>query len=137
MNRELGQTFQAFVLEGRTPIPFKTPLEDVQRALGTSTTYTIDQNYGTYAVYADGVELLFDNGRQCLVQYEIARLGQVQLGADLITPDTSYEKFKGYVTQQDWCIQRPSMMDRLSGLRRKGSSFILKRIGSSPLYNHT
>lgn len=43
------------------------------------------------------MELLFDNGRQCLVQYEIARLGQVQLGADLITPDTSYEKFKGYV----------------------------------------
>lgn len=63
MNRELGQTFQAFVLEGRTPFPFGTPLEDVQRALGTSTTYTIDQNYGAYAVYADGVELLFDGGR--------------------------------------------------------------------------
>lgn len=54
MNRELGQTFQAFVLEGRTPIPFKTPLEDVQRALGTSTTYTIDQNYGANAVYQMG-----------------------------------------------------------------------------------
>ncbi|WP_028589805.1 hypothetical protein [Paenibacillus massiliensis] len=47
MNRELGKTFQAFVLEGRIPFPFETPLEDVQQAMGTSTTYTIDQKYGT------------------------------------------------------------------------------------------
>ncbi|MEK3789709.1 hypothetical protein [Paenibacillus sp. FSL K6-1230] len=57
MNRELGKTFQAFVLEGRIPFPFETPLEDVQQALGTSTTYPMDQKYGSYAVYADGVEL--------------------------------------------------------------------------------
>lgn len=33
----------------------------------------------------------------CLVQYEMARMSQVLIGADLITPDTSYEEFKGYV----------------------------------------
>lgn len=65
MNRELGKTFQAFVLEGRIPFPFETPLEDVQQALGTSTTYPMDRKYGSYAVYADGVELSFD-GMVCL-----------------------------------------------------------------------
>ncbi|MEQ4618520.1 MAG: hypothetical protein ABN482_10770 [Corticimicrobacter sp.] len=89
--------FQSFIAHGQVSVAFGTTYEALPEGVKTIRRHDIDKASGAFALYPDGIELLFEDGRLCLVQYEIARLGTLCLAGNLITGQTSLQDFKGYL----------------------------------------
>lgn len=92
-------TFQSFLVNGRTSFAFGEFYETVLGSLKNYRSYELDKYSGSFAIYYGGVELLFDNYKLCLVQYEISRVLQLYINKNKITESTSIDNFKGYLNE--------------------------------------
>lgn len=96
-------TFQSFIVSGVSSFEFGESLETIVNSLAKYSINEIDSDNGTYVIYFNGIEYLFDNKTLCLVQYEISRLKQVYICRHKITEKTLLLDFKEYL--EEICIK--------------------------------
>ncbi|AYH02947.1 hypothetical protein F6Q07_22945 [Pectobacterium parmentieri] len=95
----MNMTFQYFLINGRTSFVFGESYGSILDNFKNYKLYEIDKNSGSFAVHYDGVELLFDDYKLCLVQYEISRVFQLYINKNKITKNTSINEFKSYLDE--------------------------------------
>lgn len=89
--------FQSFLANGQVSIAFGTAYEALPEGFKAIRCHDIDKAAGAFALYLDGIELLFDDSRLCLIQYEIARMEAIRMGDNIITGQTTIQDFKTYL----------------------------------------
>ncbi|WP_420064556.1 hypothetical protein [Pectobacterium colocasium] len=97
----MNMTFQYFLINGRTFFAFGESYETVLNSLRNNKFYELDRCSSSFSIYYSGIELLFDDYKLCLVQYEISRVLQLYINKNKITRSTSIDDFKGYLDEID------------------------------------
>lgn len=106
-------TFQSFIVNGRAHFDFGESRDVVSNNLKRYTLHEIDASNGIYAIYAYGIEYLFDNDKLCLVQYEISRLKQVYICSHKITDKTDLSEFIEFLSELNIAYSESSSNEQM------------------------
>jgi hypothetical protein len=87
-------SFDQFVRSGHAKFNFGDEMLCVVRKTHNAEVIELNKDFGSYAVYEDGVEYLFEDGMLCLVQYDTSRIECLCFNGHAITSTTRLNDFK-------------------------------------------
>lgn len=100
--------FDLFIRKGLLDFKFGEHIDEVISSLVNCKVCPIDKDVGQYSVFYNGIELLFDDNKLYLIQYEVDRAINLVFNGHYIDANTTYTQFKNYLNEANVSFREES-----------------------------
>lgn len=100
--------FDLFIRKGLLDFKFGEHIDEVISRLVNCKVCPIDKDVGQYSVFSNGIELLFDDNKLYLIQYEVDRTINLVFNDHFIDANTTYIQFKNYLNEANVSFREES-----------------------------
>lgn len=92
-------SFDLFIKKGLVDFKFGENIANVIEKLDNYKLCPINENTGQFGIFYNGIELLFDDNKLYLVQYEFDRVHDLFFNGHHIQYNTTYTHFRAFLTE--------------------------------------